>query len=215
MQLTFFPFNDFIAAVLAVLAGAVYAELLGYFVHRLLHSDRIQFLSRAHMTHHLVLYGPLMPKRTESYRPPPAAVAIPGAVGLEWLLPLGTALGVTVGLLTVLGVAAWLQVIGLSVAIAWGVAMFNYIHDGMHVRMFWMAFHPLTRRLFRRARRLHDLHHILLNDEGRMFTNFGICFFVFDRIFGTYANKMETQFNRKGYEAARERFAYALPNESR
>jgi hypothetical protein len=62
--------------------------LLGYLLHRLLHSGRIGFLSRSHMKHHLALYGPLQPQRpgTAYHDATTGDVAI-GNVGLEWLLP--------------------------------------------------------------------------------------------------------------------------------
>jgi hypothetical protein len=42
------------------------SELLGYLLHRLMHSGKITFLSRSHMRHHLLLYGPLDPQRPGS-----------------------------------------------------------------------------------------------------------------------------------------------------
>ena len=47
--------------------SAVSAELLGYLLHRLLHSGWIAFLSRNHMRHHLVIYGPLQEQRSQTY----------------------------------------------------------------------------------------------------------------------------------------------------
>lgn len=50
-------------AVLAVVAS----ELLGYLLHRLLHSGWIPFLSMNHMKHHLLLYGPLQKQRPSEH----------------------------------------------------------------------------------------------------------------------------------------------------
>ena len=83
--------------------------------------------------------------------------------------------------------------------------MFSYLHDRMHVKNFWMERAPLVRRWFLRARRLHDIHHHALNDNGLMDRNFGIGFFVFDKLFGTLAFA-SFGFNQRGYAAARERF---------
>ena len=47
--------------------SAVSAELLGYLLHRLLHSGWIAFLSRNHMRHHLVIYGPLQEQHSPAY----------------------------------------------------------------------------------------------------------------------------------------------------
>ena len=54
--------------LLTVLASVVLAELAGYGLHRLMHSGRIPALSRAHLIHHLLLYGPRQPMRTAEYR---------------------------------------------------------------------------------------------------------------------------------------------------
>jgi sterol desaturase/sphingolipid hydroxylase (fatty acid hydroxylase superfamily) len=44
--------------IVTILAAALIAELTGYLMHILLHSNKIAFLSKSHMIHHLVLYGP-------------------------------------------------------------------------------------------------------------------------------------------------------------
>ncbi|MDE1975878.1 MAG: hypothetical protein KGI84_01305, partial [Elusimicrobia bacterium] len=44
------------------------AEFVGYWLHILLHSDKIKFLSRSHMIHHLISYPPDTPMRpSEEY----------------------------------------------------------------------------------------------------------------------------------------------------
>ena len=83
--------------------------------------------------------------------------------------------------------------------------MFSYLHDRMHIKGFWMVRAPLLNRWFLQARRLHDIHHHILNNDGLMDKNFGIGFFVFDRMFGTLASET-SPFNRRGYAAAQERF---------
>src|SRR5579864_7760102 len=53
-----------VISVLAWFAVSIgVSELLGYLLHRLLHSGKIGFLSRSHMRHHLVLYGPMRSQR--------------------------------------------------------------------------------------------------------------------------------------------------------
>ena len=53
----------------AAVAGIVFCELVGYWLHVLLHSDRIRWLSRNHMIHHLKVYGPKKGLRSAgSYR---------------------------------------------------------------------------------------------------------------------------------------------------
>jgi sterol desaturase/sphingolipid hydroxylase (fatty acid hydroxylase superfamily) len=72
---------------------------------------------------------------------------------------------------------------------------------------FWMEKNRWLKRWFISARKLHDIHHRVLNDSGLMDKNFGIGFFVFDRVFGTLSPK-QVPFNHRGYAAARERFRY-------
>lgn len=40
--------------VVAIIVGLIlYAEFVGYFLHKLLHSENIAWLSKSHMNHHL------------------------------------------------------------------------------------------------------------------------------------------------------------------
>jgi hypothetical protein len=52
----------------SAICSCLVAELAGYWLHRLLPSDRLPFLSRTHMFHHVLLYGPLQPMRAEHYK---------------------------------------------------------------------------------------------------------------------------------------------------
>jgi sterol desaturase/sphingolipid hydroxylase (fatty acid hydroxylase superfamily) len=90
-------------------------------------------------------------------------------------------------------------------SLLWGLLVFSYLHDRMHEKGFWMEKNRFTRRWFLGARKLHDIHHWTLNDEGLMDRNFGIGLFIFDRLFGTRAVKREA-FNPRGYERAHRRF---------
>jgi sterol desaturase/sphingolipid hydroxylase (fatty acid hydroxylase superfamily) len=83
--------------------------------------------------------------------------------------------------------------------------MFSYLHDRMHLRNFWMTRVPLLKDWFVQARRLHDIHHRSLNDQGRMDRNFGIGFFFFDRLFRTIS-KCHRPFNCSGYRIAQLRY---------
>jgi sterol desaturase/sphingolipid hydroxylase (fatty acid hydroxylase superfamily) len=56
---------------------------------------------------------------------------------------------------------------------------------------------------FRSAR--YDIHHHAVDDNGRMEANFGIGFFLFDRVFLTIGLR-HRPFNRTGFEAARLRY---------
>jgi sterol desaturase/sphingolipid hydroxylase (fatty acid hydroxylase superfamily) len=85
--------------------------------------------------------------------------------------------------------------------------MFSYLHDRLHVKNFWMERNPVLKPWFRGARRLHDIHHRVLNDRGLMDKNFGIGFFLFDRLFGTFSPE-QPPFNHRGYEVAKKKFKY-------
>ena len=67
-----------IFSVLAWLAASIFvSELLGYLLHRLLHSGKVGLLSRGHMRHHLVFYGPLQSQRPETeYRDATARLGV-------------------------------------------------------------------------------------------------------------------------------------------
>jgi sterol desaturase/sphingolipid hydroxylase (fatty acid hydroxylase superfamily) len=97
------------------------------------------------------------------------------------------------------------QVISLLTLVAWPVLMFSYLHDRMHLKDFWMARTPIIRAWFCNARRLHDIHHRALDDDGRMHANFGIGFFWFDRLFGTIGRRHQ-HFNRIGLQTAMLRY---------
>jgi hypothetical protein len=42
----------------SVICSCLVAEFAGYWLHRLLHSEQVPMLSRSHMAHRLILYGP-------------------------------------------------------------------------------------------------------------------------------------------------------------
>jgi sterol desaturase/sphingolipid hydroxylase (fatty acid hydroxylase superfamily) len=185
------------------LASVLFAELAGYGLHRLMHSGRLLCLSRAHMIHHLLLYGPRQPMRTTEYKDATSGRASIGNVGLEWLVPSGLILAVCWEGMSLLGVQLVCRCLAMVVLIAWPAFMFSYLHDRMHVRGFWMERVPLLGSWFRSARRFHDIHHHSIDPSGRMNKNFGIGFYFFDRLFRTFA-KRHCPFNPHGYRAAME-----------
>jgi len=195
-----------IAGVPVTLASScLLAEFFGYWLHRLLHSDKVGFLSRGHLIHHFLVYGPGQPMRHSHYHDATNNRFSVGNVGLEWLMPSALLLGVVCLILFLFHVPAFYQFLTVAVLIGWPIFTFNYLHDGMHLSDFWMARQPLCRRWFLAARRLHDIHHHAVNEDGRMDANLGIGFFFFDRLFHTLARR-HRPFNRTGFEAARKRY---------
>lgn len=202
-------------AVTAWAATAVLtAELLGYLLHRLLHSGWIHFLSMNHMKHHLLFYGPLQKQRpgTEYLDATTGEIAI-GNVGLEWIVPAAVLLLAFGGLFWFFGISLGYQVLFFGIVLAWSFWGFSYLHDRMHIKGFWMERLPLVKHWFCWARNLHDIHHRALNDNGLMDKNFGIGFAFFDWLFGTMAS-VQPPFNHAGLEAAKEKFDFVTRNQS-
>jgi sterol desaturase/sphingolipid hydroxylase (fatty acid hydroxylase superfamily) len=128
-----------------------------------------------------------------------------GNVGIEWLAPSAIILMTCWGMMALIGVPPIYKILALCTLLAWPVLMFSYLHDRMHIENFWMTGVPGLRTWFLKARRLHDIHHKSLDNNGFMVTNFGIAFYFFDRFFGTMS-KRHRPFNWRGYKAAIERY---------
>lgn len=198
----------FFYVLVTLVAAAVYAEVAGYFLHILLHSDRVRFLSKAHMIHHLLIYKPKENLRpVDHYLVSTEGRASLLAIGLEWLVPVILIMGFGLGVMTWLQISWPYQLVFTLAALAWGYFMFGYMHDSMHIKNFWMENHRILGPWFRKIRRLHDIHHMTIDDTGLMCTNYGICFFFFDGVFGTYKSE-PSAFNDRGLEKAYERYAY-------
>ena len=199
--------------LICIVLSVMMAEFLGYWLHRLLHSDRVRTLSRSHMKHHLVLYGPCQSQRPSyGYMDATTGQVALGNIGLEWLVPSGLLLGASIGGFSLLGVRLLYQGIYVVVVLVWSFVSFSYLHDRMHEKDFWMARNRWTRGWFLNARKLHDIHHRTLGDNGKMNKNFGIGFFLFDRLFGTIAI-VQRPFNRRGLEAAQLRYEELFDSE--
>jgi len=194
-----------VAIPLTFMSACLLAEFFGYWLHRLLHSDRIPLLSRGHLIHHFLIYGPGQPMRLEKYHDATDHRFSLGNIGLEWLVPSAMILAVLWIAMRLVHLSAVYQMIALGTLLVWPIFMFSYLHDRMHLANFWMERTPLLRFWFRAARRMHDIHHHAVDDNGRMEANFGIGFFLFDRIFRTLGSR-HRPFNRAGYQAAQLRY---------
>jgi Fatty acid hydroxylase superfamily len=187
--------------------SGITSEMFGYLLHRLMHSGRIRILSQNHMKHHLLLYGPLDPQRPGSdYKDATVEAASVGNIGLEWVVPATVILGAATLVLNLLRVSFLYQLVFIAGTLGWSFFLFSYLHDRMHITGFWMENNKWLQTWFLSARRAHDIHHWALNRDGLMDRNFGIAFFGFDRICGTYTQE-RPEFNHEGYEAARKRFS--------
>ncbi len=191
----------FVGVVATLVDSVVVAEFAGYWLHRLLHSDRFPGLSRGHLIHHFLIYGPRQPMRAGEYHDATDDRFSVGNVGIEWLAPSAIILLLCWGVMALLGVPHVYQALALCTLLGWPILMFSYLHDRMHIENFWMTRVPLLRSWFLRARRLHDIHHRSMDSVGFMDSNFGIGFYFFDRFFQTMA-KRHRPFNWQGYRAA-------------
>ena len=194
----------FVGVVATLVDSVVVAEFAGYWLHRLLHSNKFPALSRGHLIHHFLIYGPRQPMRAGDYHGATDNRFSFGNVGIEWLAPSAIILLSCWGMMALLGVPHVYQVLALCTLFGWPILMFSYLHDRMHIKDFWMTRVPILGSWFLKARRLHDIHHRSVNSEGFMDTNFGIGFHVLDRCFRTMA-KRHRPFNWTGYHAAIER----------
>lgn len=192
--------------LLTVLASIIVAEFLGYWIHTLLHSEKIQFLSREHMQHHLNDYGPGKNQRSNPYKDSGVGRFTFLGLGAEWLVPIVPVTAIWIVSLQLLGVSFWLTLLSAGTGLFWGYLMFGLVHENFHIEGTVFLRSKWMRSWFIHVRRLHDIHHHKLTDEGRMSYNMGICFYLFDRLFGTYRPNLG-QFNAKGLEKSRELYA--------
>ena len=191
--------------ILTLATSCLVAEFAGYWLHRLLHSDKFPALSQGHLIHHFLIYGPSQAMRHDEYRDATHGRFSVGNIGLEWLVPSALILFTCWGAMFAARVSPIYQALSITTLIAWPVFMFSYLHDRMHLRDFWMARTPILKIWFCNARRLHEIHHRAMNNEGRMEANFGIGFFWFDRLFGTMGRRHQP-FNWNGLQAAMQRY---------
>jgi len=144
------------------LGGPVLVESVGYLWHRWVEHREVlgKGIAFRHYKHHEVQY-PVTKLRTQKYH---------NANSWSWYVVGGVASGVA------FLVAPWVYALSFVLgawAYAWGVVM--HMHTAFHTsgHFLWKY------KWFQKLVKLHDIHHY---DNS----NYGICFFGFDRLFGTY-----------------------------
>lgn len=143
--------------------------LFGYGVHWAIHQPFMGKFNKSHMTHHEVLYPPgkfLSDKYLEAGKDNTTYTFLIAGIPLV-LLPF---------LLWFLGVISLFSVILIIAEIAVVGYLHDYLHAGFHVREHWLHKVPG----FNKLTKLHEVHH---NDMSK---NFGIYFFVWDKLFKTF-----------------------------
>jgi len=123
--------------LLSIIVGVLFTELVGHFIHRLLHSEKVPALSRSHMIHHLQHYGPKMSMRDDGYKKSTEGRLSFGSIGMEWIIPIAIVLFPTAIILSLVGVSFGHQFIFWGAAIGWGLLGFSYMHDILHVKDNW------------------------------------------------------------------------------
>lgn len=172
--------------VASLVGGILFAEVYGYWLHRLMHSDVIHFVSRNHMIHHLDLYGPRMKQRPDAaYRFSVAGRMNVLGIGLEWLIPIGVTIAAIYGVFSVAGASAVSATVFVGGSLGYSYFLFWHLHNAMHQRETWLSRSRWLSSWFLRARRRHDIHHVRLDADGYLYSNFGIGFAWMDHVFGT------------------------------
>lgn len=141
-------------------SSLVFADLVGYWLHRWAHVKGSPFY-RPHMVHHVRVY-PARRFLSDTYET---------SGGGNLLLWFGPVLVLYVALLWLF--LPWPMATVATVAGVIPGIVSALVHDATHVRGSWVW------RRFPRLARMHEVHH------RRMGTNLGISHFGWDRAFGT------------------------------
>lgn len=150
------------AIIGTALVTFLFAELIGYLVHRLAHSRKGGKLYESHMVHHSKIYPPSS-FQSDKY-------IHEGITLVSWFAPVFALI-----ILLQLVVLPWTLFI-TSAVVTVSVSIANWLlHDMFHLNRCWLD----RFGWFSRTRRMHYLHH------KNMKKNFGIYWFGWDRFFRT------------------------------
>ena len=189
-----------------VLGSLFIAELYGYFLHVLLHSYIFPSLSIGHMNHHISSYPPGKKMRSNKYiqNIKENDVLVFG-LGLEWLVPSFIILVFTIFFEWLIGISFFKIAISVSIILLYTIFLFWFLHETLHIKNHPILKIKIIKKWYLKARKMHDIHHHYVNEEGLMNRNYGIAFFLFDRVFGTYLPKLRGKFNKDGAAIAKKR----------
>lgn len=157
--------------LLAILTFFV-ITLFGHVAHWFIHQPLAGKFNRSHMTHHLKLYPPT-DYLSKKYRHPGKdnTVLIFAILSIPMLILPWVALG--------FGVITLFQALFIFVEMLILGAAHDYVHDAFHIKGHWLY----KFKMFRKWNVLHYRHHV------NMKSNFGIFYFMWDRVFGTLSTK--------------------------
>jgi sterol desaturase/sphingolipid hydroxylase (fatty acid hydroxylase superfamily) len=165
-----------LAIIITVLITFFVSSLFGYVLHKSLHQQWSGRLHTAHMNHHLLQYPPSN-YLSEVYRD--AGADSTPKFFLIGALPLIIAP-------IVLWAVGWLPLSVMITALVVEALMgflHNYLHDAFHIRDHWLYRVPLINKVFKRWVHIHFIHHV------KMESNYGIFYFMIDRLLGTYQDQ--------------------------
>lgn len=164
------------AILLTILISYFATTLFGHVVHWSLHQGWTGSVHQSHMTHHNKLYPPsdyLSKIYRQAGKDSTPKFFLISAIPLI-LTPI------------VLWLIGWLplslMITALFVEALMGF-LHNYLHDAFHIEKHWLYGVPFLGVIFGKWVSIHYLHHV---DMGK---NYGIFFFFYDRLFGTYWKK--------------------------
>lgn len=187
---------DILGFICLVLVSLFTTEFYGYWLHTLLHSDKIRWLSIRHMEHHLVHYAPGKKQRPSYEYISPIEdrddMSIFG-LGLEWIFPSAILALFTASIeYFIFSLSPISILISIGIMVVYAVFMFGYLHDSMHIRNHWFNRVPFFKRYYKNIRKLHDVHHHAIMESGLLRYNMGISTHVFDKVFRTYLPNMKS-----------------------
>lgn len=154
--------------LLTIVGSFLYAELLGHVVHRLAHVSYSGGLNRSHMNHHQMY-------RVEDFLDSSYRSAGADSFGRKFVVPAAVSVVAAFSLLPL-----HLFLVAAAVFALVGVAN-EAVHRSIHVRGAWLE----RFMWFRKLRNIHVVHH------RNMRANFGIVFFLYDRIFETFSEPQD------------------------
>lgn len=188
-----------------IIGSLILAEFYGYWLHVLLHSYWIPSLSKDHMNHHVLSYPPGKSQRSSEYIQKTNGSKLILGLGLEWIIPSIFLLLFTIGLELLIGMNIFQVLVSVTVILVYSIFLFWFLHETLHLKDNKILKIKFLRKWYLNARKMHDIHHHYVDNKGMMNKNYGIAFFAFDRIFGSYLCSMRGKYNKEGLNLAKEK----------
>jgi sterol desaturase/sphingolipid hydroxylase (fatty acid hydroxylase superfamily) len=158
--------------LIAMIVVYLITNLFGYIVHWCFHQSWAGWVRQSHLTHHHLYTG--VDYLSETYRDAGKDNSFRLFIVPSLLLFIPPAV---LYVLCVIPLYVMIVLIVEMIIIGW---MHNYLHDSFHIKNHFLSRMPLIKKIFDKWSHDHYLHH------EDMTKNFGIFFFVWDRVFGTY-----------------------------